>query len=1209
MKKFDWTDDQRDAIEARGGFLLVSAAAGSGKTRVLVERVIRMITDADDPVDIDRLLIVTFTRAAAAEMKQRISQELSKLLKKDPFNKELLRQQLLLPKAQISTIDSFCSTILREFFYELDIPSDFRVIDDTEKEMLITQALDTVLEKAYSSESEDMRDLLESYSNAYDDKPLRDILKQIQKYTDAQPFPESWAAEQIKNYETDGISTPWDTVWGGELERFVSIALGFLKQQVGLAFDKAHAVADFTKAQTLTENELAYTEHLESLFDRRDWDGMGAELRAIEAYFKDRKQSQISFKNAKDGENKIISEQIKSSRNLYKEVLREQLEPLFMRDSKSFFEEVDKIAPNIRAIFSLISEFSAEYSRLKLEKNAADYADLEHRTLRLLVRETQDGFEQTETARLIASRYDHVLVDEYQDVNRVQDTIFNVVSDSGKRLFVVGDVKQSIYRFRQAMPEIFIERRTGGELYKKDSPKFPAVVQLGANFRCRSGVTNGVNYVFSKIMSKEVGELDYTSDEALVPLAEYPETDVTACEFHLLGLNSVTGDDRFSAEARYIGGLIKKMMKTEQVFDEGVLRRPRYSDFCILMRADKTTSSVYAKELERLNIPTLTEKGGSYFSQPEIRLMTSFLRALDNPARELPLAAALISPLFDFTSEEIGAMRARFPDKSLFEALLEMSEQNAKAKYFCETFEKLRSCAENVTADELIRRIYNETLLPEIVLTGEDGEFRRKNLRLLAEYAKTYEESGFRGISGFVAFLERLRENGKDLSAASRTGSAALNAVALMTIHKSKGLEFPFCIVANLGGGFNKKDFENDIVIHSKAGVGMNVINSEKMYRYKGITRNITENSILMSMISEELRILYVAMTRAKERLILTGFVKDVHKEIVEAASALAGENGRVPPYLVLSAPSFERQLLYCLLTSKSARWIRDSYGLDLDADETDKSEWEFVLVDNITEHNAGVSAVKDSNSESVSDGAAQSVSAAEDKPDEDDISAEFKAIKKKLTDEYKYADACGIQVKLTASAAVKNDKNYGAESRPSFMNTGSLSAAQKGTALHAFAQYCDFEKARVSIGAEKDRLVKLGHLTQAQADSISEWKVRRFLESPLLDEMLSAQMLEREYQYMAEIPAGLADPTLPEEYRDEKVILQGAIDCIYELDGELVIVDYKTDRGRTADELALHYTPQLRLYKYAAEQIFGKEVSRCVLYSFGLSEEIEVDV
>ena len=1221
MSETRWTDAQLDAINARSGPLLVSAAAGSGKTAVLVQRVIEIITDKESPVDIDRFLVVTFTRAAAGEMKQRIAKALSDLLKDDPFNKALIRQQLLLPKAQISTIDSFCSSLAKEFFHVLDIPADFRIIDESESGLMMTTALDNVFNKMYSSDRMDFDALAEAYSDAHDDKTLRDTVLKIYAFMNSQPFHKTWIKEKLANYDVEGTESPFQTVWGEELLKYISLAVEFAKQQAQRTHEKACLEPMFEKAQEITENEVGMISEFSDLIKIGDWD-------AARKFLYDLKFDRMSFsgtkgKNATD-ERIRLSKQITANRKEYKDIINEKLKPLFAKDSSSFMQEIESLRPTVSMLFELVDAFSEEYSRLKRERGVADYSDLSQWTLRLLVRETENGIEPTREAKQIAGRYDFVMVDEYQDANMIQDIIFKAVSDNDRRLFVVGDVKQSIYRFRQAMPEIFIGRKDSSFPYNNAAPVYPAKINLDANFRSRKGVTECVNYVFSKLMSREIGELDYTKEEALDPKANYPDEDRAATSFHLIETGDLKDDDKTVAEVRYIGDLIKKMMKSETVTENGIERAPVLSDFCILLRSDKAKTQIYIRELMKMGIPSVSEKGGSFFSQPEIRLMLSLLRAVDNPARDVPLAAALLSPIFNFSAEEIAALHAKYPMSGLYEIMLleaygeeeEESLCREKALSFCEMFDELRSCGSNITADEFIRRIYNETMLPEIVRSGEDGEFRQKNLRLLLEYAKQFEESGFRGVSGFIGFFDRLAQEDKDLNVASRVGSGAENAVKICTIHKSKGLQFPFCIVSDLVHRFNTRDSNEDVILHNRIGVGVNCMNFEKMYYYKGITRTAAEKSVRMSMISEELRILYVAMTRAKERLILTAAVDDVHDTIVKTAGKIVCVDGKIAPYFVLSANTFCEHLLSCLLISRSGQKLRDMYGLDVYVDEDDTSRWDIVLYERETENNAPEKKVAEEKSEiealeETAEVLQENDEEEEPQPCESEIEEQLGLITGRLQRRYKYAKACSLPVKVAASAvAERNSGNlYGAVSRPSFMNEGRLTAAQKGTALHTFAQYCDFEKARISVDEEKARLVSEGYLSQAQADCIPNEKAERFLHSSMLDEMMSAQMLEREYQYMAEIPAGLADPSLRPPYSDERIILQGAIDCLYELDGELVIVDYKTDRGKTADELAQHYSPQLRLYKYAAEQIFGREVSRCVIYSFELGEEIELDL
>lgn len=1196
MSKVQWTDAQKNAIDARGGPLIVSAAAGSGKTAVLVQRIIDIVTDPDSPTDIDRFLVVTFTKAAAGEMKQRISKAISEKLKDDPFNKRLIEQQLLLPKAQISTIDSFCTSLTKEYFYMLDLPSDYRIIDEDEKEVLLNTALDTVLDTMYDSADEGFMQLSEAFSDAHDDLTLRSMVLKIHRFLEAQPFPKSWAEKVIDNYDVSDVSSPWKTVWGEALAQYTVKALSFVSAQANKAYELAHDEPLFEKAQDITDNECGCIEQLILSVNDGEWDNTCRLIAELKELLKEK----LSFKGATKEPQKSVSKEIRACRKSYAAVVRKELDPLFRRTSAEFFEEIEKLRPMVSSLLKLTLLFSDEFQKLKAERSAGDFSDVEHWALELLVRETEDGFELTDEAREIAKRYDYVMVDEYQDANEVQDIIFKAVSDEDRHLFVVGDVKQSIYGFRLAMPEIFIRRKDESRPYDRACESYPAKVNLDANFRSRSGVTDAVNFIFRNIMSRDVGGVDYTKDEELVPKAGYPEEAVPAASFHLIGTGIGTADENTVIEAQYVGKLIKKMMAAQTVTQrDGTKRKPLWSDFCILMRSDTKYASVYIDELSKLGVPAVSNKGSDFFSRPEIRLMLSLLRAIDNPARDVPLAAVLLSPLAGFTADELALLKADKKGVSLYEILLSQSGSNEKAARVTEMFSHMRSLGNNISADELIKRIYNETLLPEIVLAGEDGEYRRKNLRLLLEYAKTYESSGFKGLSGFIGFLERLSENGRSLATASRTSGEKSDCVSIMSIHGSKGLEFPFCIVSQLGSKFNTNDMSDKVILHSKIGPGMNVVDTEKMFGYKGITRRAIEKSMESSLVSEELRILYVAMTRAKERLILTAAVSDASKTIQKAAEALVYD-GAVAPYLVMSSSGFLNILLCCLLVCRSGGKLRDISGISaIPTDNFDNSLWDIVVTEADKTEDYGETAEE-----------ADTI-CTEEAFAKEDVSEEYKKIASRLSRRYPYAKECSIGMKVAASAVAEKEsgETFAAQAKPSFMRSGSLSGAERGTALHAFAQYCDFKKARLDISAEKDRLVSLNKLTKEQADCIRNEKLERFLSSPLMEEMLAAQMIEREYTFMTEIPAGLADKTLIEPYACAKMILQGSIDCLYELDGELVIVDYKTDYVKSPEELKERYTRQLELYKYAAEQIFGKEVDRCVLYSFSLGEEIEVDL
>lgn len=1168
MSNISWTDAQRQAIFARGGPLLVSAAAGSGKTAVLVQRVIEIIT-AKEPVDIDRFLIVTFTNAAAEEMRQRIADRLEAMLHDDPFNENLIRQQLLLSKAQISTIDSFCNSLAREYFYALDIPADFRIADDEERSVMKDAAMNAVFDGKYAAADLTFLRLVDTFSSTQDDAPLRELVGNIYGFLGSQPFPERWLSRQLSAFSCEG--DPAETPWGRQIIGEALSKVGFAKvQSKKMTETIPEDMTVLSGVRELAVSENAMILRLEKALSGGRWDDIVSAVRAL---------SYARFPSPKKlGESEAeVKNEAKAYRDRYKSAL-EKLPVLFSKDAGSFREEIREAGTTVVGLFELASAFEKEYGRIKSERGVAEFGDVEHWALRLLVKE--DGVTFTEKAAEVAQRYDYVMVDEYQDTNLLQDLIFRAVSDNDKKLFIVGDVKQSIYRFRQSNPEIFISRKDKSLPYDENAPCFPSKINLDANFRSRRGVTDCVNYVFSRLMTKEASELDYTADEELKPMAAYPEDTGAAASLCLLE-SSAGGEESAAEEARFIAGEIYRIMSEEKISGRDGLRAPAFSDFCILLRTKKY-AHVYARELLRLGIPNICEKGESFLLRPEIRLMVSLLRAIDNPARDISLASVLLSPLFGFTADDLGRLRAAHRELDLYEMLLAERETNEKAERFLSTLERLRTYGSNMPADEFISLVYNETLLPEIVLSGEDGEFRRKNLRLLVRYARKYESSGFRGLSGFVKLLDKLGENEFELSAADRTGENAANAVSIMTIHKSKGLEFPVCIVARLAGDFSDKDAKAPIVLHDKLGMGVSMIGGNGTFRYKGLTRRAVESAKAADLRAEELRLLYVAMTRARERLLLVASVKNIQQKLTLVGGRL--DDGRtVSPYSFAAANSFCDWLLSC-------RVMQERDGADI---------WRFREV--------RLSADAEPEGEAPDEAEASR----EPLPDEAEVKSELRRIEEKLARRYPYARASLIPVKITASAAAERESGglRCEMSRPAFLSEGEMSGSERGTALHAFVQHCDLEKAALSVADEKRRLVDSGFLTQRQADCVNERRVGEFLASPLCSEMKAAQMLEREYQFTVEIPAVLADSTLTPPLGEERIVLQGAIDALYELDGCLTIVDYKTDRASSPDELSSRYAPQLALYSRAVGEIFGRPADRCVIYSFSLGCEIEVEV
>lgn len=1176
-----WTQNQQNAISARGGSLLVSAAAGSGKTAVLVERVIERITDPDCPVDADRLLVVTFTRAAAAEMKERIAARLDALVENDPLNSALRRQQLLLTKAHISTIHSFCSDLVRENFYSLDISADFRLAEENELALLKNETLNRVLETLYEDGNEAFYLFADYFSTAKSDYMLQQVILKLYEFLCAHPFPEKWLREKERMYDCaqDVIHTEWGRVISDYTKNAAQFCLE-LAQSSLTAFSERPELGD--KLESLLKLDLKYMEKLCAAVQDAPWDALRACL-----YSFDSSARFTSAKGYKDDPQKL---RIQANRDLLKKTLK-SLCALFEQDEAQCIEDIRALSPLVHELFRAVRAFAGEYAKEKQEKNLADFNDLEHWTLALLTEETADGWRFTDEAQAIAARFEEVMVDEYQDANEIQDLIFRAVSGDAKRLFVVGDVKQSIYGFRQAMPEIFLRRKDNCPIYDPAADRYPAKVILDKNFRSRRGVTDAVNFVFRRLMSKDTGDMEYTAEEELSAGAQYGADDTPDMYFHLLDCSG-TDEDTDVLEARHIAGIIKQFMTERTVTENGAERPARYGDFCIMLRSASTHANAYVKELSSCGVPASSEASDSFLSAQEVAVTLSYLRIIDNPLQDIPLLNVLVSPLCGFSPDDLAMMRADHPEGNLYFALKQYAGSgNLPAKEFLLELDELRTLSAMTPIDLLINMIYTRTGYPAVVRSMEGGELKLNNLRLLQEYAKQYGNSGGKGLSGFVRYIDRLEEQNCDLKSGS-TLSEESDSVKVMTIHRSKGLEFPFCFLAATARSF-RSDKSDEVLLHAELGLGIRRKDLEHMCRYSTMPREAVALEIEREGKSEELRVLYVAMTRAREKLIVLSSHKNPARYLQTMASRLTG-TGAVSPYIVRGAGCISNWITQCALMHPDGFKLRELAGMPRITECESCLPWEIMVAD----------AACGSQEESTA-----GLETGLHKEETGCTAEELRRITERLGARYPHSPLTKIPVKVAASelAHEENRESYAFASHPAFLNKDKLTGAEKGTALHAFMQYADLTACAASPEAEKKRLVEQGFLTGRQAQSVDLEKVKNCLQSSIMRRFLGAERQYREYRFTVKIKAGLADKELKPPYDQEDIVLQGAVDCAFEEDGRIVIVDYKTDRIKNMSELRERYRTQLELYRDAMQKCTGLPVKECVLYSFCLDASIVV--
>lgn len=1173
----NWTESQKNAIYARGGTLLVSAAAGSGKTAVLVQRVIERITDPADPIDADRFLVVTFTKAAAAEMSGRISAEIAAMLERDPGNIRLQRQQILLSRAKIGTIDSFCNDLVKENFFKLGIAPDFRILDDGEMAVLRSQIIADTMDEFYAKAEPAFFDFIEEFSSGRDDSRIADTVNRLYDFIRSHPFPERWLQEKEALY--DGSIPAGESVWGKSV------------------FSHAREAVNYSIA--LTETSLARMSSDEELFSayadacRSDLAGLNALREAIAA--NDWNQCAVrcdafafqKFRPVKGRAEDPLKLSVTNARKEIKAAVG-KLASLFCGTEEDWIHEVSRLAPSIQMLFRVTRRFGDLLAQSKAERHAADFGDLEHWALKLLVRGTSDGFERTADAVELSRQYEEIMVDEYQDTNEAQDMIFRAISRGESNLFLVGDVKQSIYRFRQAMPQLFLKRRAEWPNYDPGEKVFPSCVVLDRNFRSRSGVTGAVNFVFRQLMSKEAGELDYTKSEELVPGADYPPQTEPAAQLELIDLSQSDlkkESDMIRVECMRIAELVYSLTDgSYTVTDHGKQRPAVYRDFCILLRSANRYAHEYARELSALGIPAWADTAGGFFAASEVQTALSLLRVIDNPMQDIPLLAVMMSPVYSFSPDDISEIRLHTRSGRLYPAVLaSANDGNEKAANFLNEIRKFRTLSATMPSDRLIRSIYDRTGLTDLVQAMPNGELRLANLRLLLSYAHKYESSGYNGLSGFLRFIERMQKSRADLSAAS-TISESANVVRIMSVHHSKGLEFPVCILAGCSRGFHRE--RADVLLHPDLGLGIRLIDPETGARCSTMIREAVALEQERDEMSEELRVLYVAMTRAKEKLVLLTTLADAGKTLGSLASKITGEE-RIQPYAVQGASCLSDWLLLCALRHPEATALRRMAGVSEEIAVSDREHWSF----RVTSPEAGQEAEE----------------APVEHPSAEVDSSLLHRLETELAFRYPYKKLDGMCAKVAASelAAGKFSTRYAASSRPAFFSKTGLTPAERGTALHAYLQFADYQKAAEDPKQELNSLVERGFLTEWQAQAVDLNAVLVFFKSSIAKRMLHASWMKREYRFSVEIPAGEIRPELTGELSEQPVILQGAADCVFEEPGGLVILDYKTDRMKDPSQLWNRYREQLGWYRRALELCTGKKVADCFLYSFALGIEI----
>lgn len=1184
MADMSWTDAQKNAIEARNGSVLVSAAAGSGKTAVLVQRIIDSITDSENPVSIDRMLIVTFTRAASAEMRSRIEAALNKLLEKDPGNTYLLNQRRLLYSAKISTIDGFCTEFIRSYFYKLNIQSDFRIADEGELSILKKKALDNALESFYDENSLGFKRLLNSVCTYRNDENLRKHILSTYGFLTSVPFMDSWMDKMLLFYDMPFEKTPYFTY----LLKYADDCISYCRQLISSCFsfldkDEYLKPEQLEKLRTTLNSDSLLFETLEGAVKTLNWDEIKEAVEGV---------SFTKFPIIRGSGDDSCKENIKNLRDIYKDEIK-KLSGIFDKNISDIEKNTEYNYPVIKTFFDCIRKFRDEFSALKSEKNILDFSDVEELMVELLCENNGGEITYSDISAEISSMFDMIMVDEFQDINEVQDLIFRAVSRDRNNLFVVGDVKQSIYGFRQAKPEIFIGYKDAYNDYSEAEDNYPAKIILDRNFRSRLGITQACNFIFSTLMSKEIGGLSYTSGEELVYGADYPESDSLNTELMLVDTSNVdeeNNETELSVEACAVAEKIIKLINEEKLQvkvkenGEEKLREITYGDIAILLRSpkgDTRRALTFLNTLSRYAVPTVSEEKDSFFDSPEIKLMLNLLRIIDNPIQDIPLVSVMLSPMFSFTPDDLAKLRIGDRKSPLYIALKNSTDE--KCVRFVEFIDRMRTVSVTATVDRLIGILLSLTSFDCIAMAGE--KFNADNLYLLQDYARSYAANGYKTLTAFINYIDRMKERGTFINSAGSPEDGSINAVRVMSIHSSKGLEFPVVFLSSTSTSFNLRDASSDVVLNADFGIGMRI--KKDILKYETTERKALSLMQKDSMISEEMRVLYVALTRARERLIVTASSKAPEKYLLKLESKIASYP--LPPYVVKSMSSYSDWIFTCALANPSCD-IRTNIKPDYtNYKETDKP-WSVEIISDAQPLETPHAPVK------------RSAAPAECPQVDEEFLERFKD---RIGFEYEDKKLLSLPQKVSASELSHMDNRIFNKllRKPAFVTDKKSSGAEKGTAFHNFMERCNIENAVKDCKAEAKRLEENGFLTGRQLELLDYDKLERFLSSGLIRRVLNSDSYEREYQFTVKIPASSYAP----EFDNEEIIMQGAIDLVFFEKGEAVIVDYKTDRVGDASSLSLLYRKQVELYKYAIKETLGLDVKECIIYSIHLGEEISV--
>ena len=1218
-----WTEEQQKVISLRDRNILVSAAAGSGKTAVLVQRILSKIMDTERPVDIDRLLIMTFTRAAAGEMKERISAAIDQMLYDNPDNEHLQRQASLIHNAQITTIDGFCAYIIRNYFHMIDLDPGYRTAEEGELKLLREDVMKEVLEAAYARKGEKFLSLVECYATGKTDDEIRDMIYKLYDASMSHPFPEEWIEECLEVYQVDSLEdlhdTPWmKLIWDAADESIVQVrellsrAAAICREESGPYFYEA-----------ALDDDILLLRAAETAVKERDYNGFSELL-------KNHKYARLSTKKdlSVDEEKKI---QVKDLRDSAKGLWNELTEKYFNQTEELILEYLQYCRRPMEGLAEVTLQYKDAFADRKREQNILDFTDMEHFALDILMHKEGDTITPSAAAWELSARYDEVMVDEYQDSNLVQEMITNLVAgwaDKRKNIFMVGDVKQSIYRFRLARPELFMEKYHRYSLEDSEEQR----IDLHKNFRSRGTVLSSVNYLFRQIMGEDLGGITYEDENALYTGASFPEradgkepeTEVLLIEKDGEELEEQGNQTVQELEALAIAQRIQKLVGIEEVLDKdsGTYRKAGYGDIVILLRTSAGWAEPFSQVLASKGIPVYTASRTGYFAAQEVVTLLNYLRICDNPMQDIPLTGVLHSAIGGCNTQELAIIRSKCPDGMLYESLLAFRDRKTddrdeeelvlreKISHFIELLEEMRDLAVYTPVHELIQYILRKTGYGDYVRAIPGGAQRGANLHMLVEKAMEYEKTSYRGLFNFVRYIEKLQKYEVDFGEVN-LADAGNGAVQIMTIHKSKGLEFPIVFAAGMGKQFNFQDINSRFLIHPDMGFGVDVILPEKRLILSTVHKQIIRRQLK--------RVLYVALTRAKEKLIITGTIA----KLADVLQAVSWQMGRRETLLPIGTRGEARNywsfILPALARHEAMLPLFREYGIadrQIQVCEMEHAEFKVQKITAAelvqgeilgqTDSQMQEKLLKEWDSRKIYDEEIHEI------------------LTERFAFRYPFEYLKDLPVKVSVSELKKRSWRGEEEKEESLFYEPDIQeiiptfvsgekeeyrGAARGTAYHRLMECLDYTHAEDVHQIQKQirMLTDSRKMSPEEAQCIRIADILAFVDSKLGQRMKTAAEQNALYREQPFVIAQKMNQIEAAWNGEETVLVQGIIDAYFIEDDEIVLVDYKTDKvspGGEQDLIDLYHI-QLEDYAAALERMLQKKVKETYIYSFTLRKMI----